>query len=171
MANSSNILTYALVGGAAYLAYTYFTAPTVAAAPVPAPAGGSTPPPAQSGPVVAYVPPTQVQQLQNAAGANVTVLNADQWGYYWSNLGLPTIDPTQWNNVFFPNGRPAGGAAAPTMTAGAYVSALQGAGLAGYKRGMGSVARIPVPKFYRYGGEGKGFGLYDLGDLRKAGGR
>lgn len=169
MANSSNILTYALVGGAAYLAYTYFTAPTVAAAP----AGGTTPPttPPVTGPVVAYVPPTQVQQLQNAAGANVTVLNADQWGYYWQNLGLPTIDATQWNNVFFPNGRPAGGAAAPTMTAAAYVSALQGAGLAGYKRGMGQVARIPVPKFYRQVGEGKGFGLYDLGDLRKAGGR
>lgn len=171
MANSSNILTYALVGGAAYLAYTYFTAPTVGAAP----AGGTTPPsttPPVTGPVVSYVPPTQVQQLQTAAGGSATtVLNADQWSYYWQQLGLPAVDGGKWNTVFFPNGRPPAGAAAPTMTAAAYVSALQGAGLAGYKRGMGQVARIPVPKFYRQGGEGKGFGLYDLGDLRKAGGR
>jgi hypothetical protein len=163
VANSSNILTYVLVGGAAYLAYTYFTAPTTVTATTPV-----VPPPtpaAPTAPVVAYIPPTQVQQLQNAAGAGVSVLNADQWSYYWQQLGLPTIDGTKWSNVFFPNGRPAGGAAAPTMSAQDYISALQGAGLAGYQRGMGAV-RIAVPIFH-----GRGFGKYDLGDLRRAGGR
>lgn len=167
MANS-NALTWVLLAGAAYVAYEYFLAP---ASTVTTGGGSGTPPvttPPATTPVVAYVPPTQAQQLQTAAGSGVTVLNADQWGYYWSQLGLPAVDGTQWNNVFFPNGRPASGAAAPTMTAAAYVAALQGAGLAGYRRGMGAL-HIAVP-FVRHGG--RGFGAhYDLGDLRRAGGR
>jgi len=153
-----SIFTWVLIGGAAYLAWNWWTSqPVAAAAP---PAGGTTPPATPAAPTVAYVPPTQTQQLQTAAGAGVTVLNADQWSYYWNQLGFPSIDPTKWQNVFFPNGRPASGSAAPTMTAGAYVSALQGAGLAGYRRGMGAF-HIPVPVV----------GHYTLGDLRRAGGR
>jgi hypothetical protein len=165
MANSSG-LTWVLLAGAAYIAYEYlFATPAVAAAPA-APATPTTP----AAPVVAYVPPTQTQQLQTAAsGTASTQLDADQWSYYWQQLGLPAVDGGKWNTLFFPNGRPANGAAAPTMTAAAYVAALQGAGLAGYRaRGMGAFM-IPVP-YVQHGG--RGFGAhYTLGDLRRAGGR
>jgi hypothetical protein len=167
--NSSNLLTYVLVGGAAYLAYNYFTSTFPWSVAAAAPATGTAPPTptTPAAPVVAYVPPTQTQQLQTAAsGTASTQLDADQWSYYWQQLNLPAVDGGKWNTLFFPSGRPPSGTAAPTMTASAYVSALQGAGLAGYKRGMGQVARIPVPIFF-----GRGFGKYDLGDLRKAGGR
>ncbi len=157
MANSNSLFTVALIGGAAYLVYNWWTSQPVAAAAPVAPATPATPT-APAPPVVAYVPPTQAQQLQNAAGAGA-VENADGWSYYWVQLGLPTLDGTKWQNVFFPNGRPANGAAAPTMTAQAYVSALQGAGLAGYRQG------IPVPT-------GRGMGaFYSLEDLRRAGRR
>ena len=163
MAGSNNFMTYLLLGGAAYIAYEYFfSTPTVAAATATTPATPVTP----TTPVVAYVPPTTTQQLQAAAGAGVTALNADGWSFYWAQIGQTAIPAATFDTLFFPNGRPASSSDEPTMTAAAFVSALQGAGLAGYRRGMGAY-RIPVPIV-----RGRGFGNhYTLGDLRRAGGR
>jgi hypothetical protein len=164
MANSSPILTYVLIGGAAYLAYQWWISQPVAAANTTT-SGSGTPPPATTPPPasVVYVPPTRAQQLQTAAGAGVTTLNADQWAYYWNQLGFPAVDGGAWNTAFFPSGRPPAGSPEPAMTASAYMTAL---GLSGYKHGMGAIM-IPVPLV-----RGRGFGNhYTLGDLRRAGGR
>lgn len=158
----SNILEYLLLGGAAYLAYTWFTSPatsTTVAPQTPTPNAPAATPPA---PTVAYTPPSTAQQLQTAAGAGVTMLNADQWSYYWQQLGLVAVDPTKWQAVFFPSGRPPSGTAEPTMTAQAYVTALTPiTGLSGYQ---GYRRAIPVPTLYA-----RGFGRITLGDLRAAG--
>jgi hypothetical protein len=162
MAKDNPIFTYILIGGAAYLAWSWWTSQPAAAAPA---SGSAGPPATPAAPSVAYIPPTIAQQLQTAAGS-ATNLDADQWAFYWNQIGQPATDPTKWNTTFFPHGRPANGAAAPTMTAAAYVAALQGAGVSGYRRGMGAFM-IPVPIV-----QGRGFGSqYTLGDLRKAGGR
>lgn len=119
---------------------------------------------------VAYQPPSVTQQLQTAAGAGVTTLNADQWSYYWTQIGQPAIDGTKWQTVFFPQGRPSATTAEPSMTAAQYVSALQSAGLAGYRR-AGLAAFVPVPVMLTYRGRGFGGGVFTLGDLRRAGRR
>jgi hypothetical protein len=158
----SNILTYALLGGAAYLAYNYFTSQP--ATTTTTTTGGSTPPPP---PPVAYVPPIMSAQLQALAGS-ATMLNADQWNYYYTSpapqgLAQPTI--TNFDTIFFPNGRPADPTNNPTMTAAAFVAALGIKGLSG----LGYRRYIPVPRLVTM--RDRGFGQYTLADLRRAGRR
>lgn len=169
MAGSSNILTYVLVGGAAYLAYNWFTnQSTVVAAPVPTPTPtptGTTPPP------VSYVPPVMSAQLQKLAGPGVTTLNADQWNYYYTSApptGLGQTGIANFDTIFFPNGRPADASNNPQMSASQFVAALGVTGLSGV--GFGTRRIISVPKVYL---KGRGFAgvKYTLGDLRKAGRR
>lgn len=162
------ILEYILLGGAAYLGYLWLTSPSPAAVAA-APAGGAAPPTpaAPAAPSVAYVPPTPTQALQTAAGANVTSLDADQWQYYWNQLGNPPITGTDFNNLFFPQGRPSDPSLNPMMTAAQFVAALGTKGLAGYK-GLGMV-NIPIMIAPAPGGRGFAGGRYSLGDLMRAG--
>jgi len=154
MAGSSNVLTYVLLGGAAYVAYKYFTG-TTTLIPAPVATTGTTPPvypapPAASG-------PTALQQLQAAGGTGN--LNADEWSYYWTQIGKPALDPVTFNAAFFPPGRPSDATQNPTMTAAAFVAALGAKGISGF---------LPRPVFVR---GGRGFGGYGLADFRRAGGR
>jgi hypothetical protein len=185
MAQSSgpSITEILLLGGAAYLAYTWFTTPAAAAA---APAGGTSTPPCPSPGVLTnnvctcpapntmvsgvctappvYVPPTLTQQLQSLAGAGVTMLNADQWNYYLtqpSPQGLAQPGSSNFTSIFFPNGRPPAGTAEQTMTAAQFVNAIGNPGLSGYQ---GYKRAIPVPPMYA-----RGMGRITLGDLRNAG--
>jgi hypothetical protein len=158
---SNNILTYVLVGGAAYLAYNWWqNQQTPALVPVPpTPLPPATPPQAQV-PPTAYVPPSTVQQLQNAAGAGVTTLNADQWQFYWNQIGKPAISSDIFTALFFPTGRPSDPSQAPMMTATAFASALASKGLSGGGRG------------YRRASLGAyGMGQYTMADFRRAGRR
>jgi hypothetical protein len=168
---SSNVFTWVLLGGAAYLAYNYFSTPVVAAA---APAGGSAPPTpatpvtptAPVTPPVAYVPPSLTQQLQTLAGPGVSTLDADQWNYYYSQpsptgLGQPAV--ANFNSIFFPTGRPADNTQNPQMTAAQFVAAIGNPGLSGYQ---GYKRAIPVPDMWA-----RGMGHFTLGDFRRAGGR
>ena len=155
MAGSSNVLTYVLLGGAAYVAYKYFTG-TTTLVPAPVASTGTTPvvgpavPPPATG-------PTTLQKLQAAGGTGA--LNADQWSYYWSQIGKPAIDPVTFNSAFFPNGRPDDATQNPTMTADAFIAALATKGLSGL---------LPRPVFVS---RNRGFGGYGLADFRRAGGR
>jgi hypothetical protein len=161
----NNILPIILVGGAAYLAWNWWQSQPAALSVVAA--GGAVPPPVSPAPVVpavAYVPPTTAQALQAAAGAGVTQLNADQWQFYWDQLGKTPIPATVFTTHFFPTGRPPDASQNPLMTAAQFVSSLSGAGLSGYRRGMGFV--IPVPIVRGRGGVG-----YTMADFRRAGRR
>jgi hypothetical protein len=158
MADSGGIVKWVLIGGAAYLIYTEFIAPAAAApaasgaappatgatAASCAASGGTwnaststcTPAPAPP-PSYQYVPPTTVQQLQTAAaGVPSTLLNADNWNYYWVNtLKKAQPDADKWASLFFPNGRPSDPSQNPMMTAAQYVAALSTQGISG----LGSV--------------------------------
>lgn len=170
-----NTLKYLLIGGAAYLAYEYFFA-TPAATPVTStPATGTTTTSGSgttttsgSGSTTSAAP-TTVQQLQTAAGAGVTTLNADEWSFYWTQIGKPTLSPTQFASTFFPNGRPTDATTYPQYTASQFVTALSGAGISGLGNvGFGTRRIIQVPLLLVQ--TGRGFGQFDLGDLRRAGG-
>lgn len=164
----SNILTWVLLGGAAYIAYEWFMSPAVSlgdAATVP-PTG--TPATTPAAPTVAYVPPSLTQQLATLAGPGVTTLDADQWNYYYTSaapqgLGQPAI--SNFTTLFFPNGRPSDPSQNPQMTAAQFVAALGNPGLSGLN-GRGWARAIPVPAM-----RARGFGQFTLGDLRRAGGR
>ena len=167
MAQSSG-LTWVLLAGAAYIAYEYFfSTPAVAAA---APATGTattttTTPPAST---VSYVPPSLTQQLQTLAGPGVTSLDADQWNYYYTSAapqGLAQPAISNFDTIFFPNGRPSDPSQNPQMTAAQFVAALGNPGLSGLN-GRGWARAIPVPAM-----AARGFGQFTLGDLRRAGGR
>jgi len=158
----SNIITYALLGGAAYLAYNWWQSQPGALSVVAAGSGVPPPAPLPVVPPVAYVPPTTTQALQTAAGAGVATLNADQWQYYWNQLGKSPIPGDTFTKLFFPTGRPPDASQNPTMTAAQFVSSLTGAGLSGYKHN-GRVY-IPVPSV-------AGFGGYTMADFRRAGRR
>lgn len=183
-----SIFTYVLLGGAAYLAWNWWTSQPAAAAPAGGSSGGSggTAPACPSPGVLTnnvctcpapntmvsgvctapptYVPPTLTQQLQTLAGANVTALNADQWNYYLtqpSPQGLAQPGNPNFTQIFFPSGRPPAGTSEPTMTAAQFVAAIGNPGLSGYQ---GYKRAIPVPAMYA-----RGMGRITLGDLRNAG--
>lgn len=184
MASSNSgpgIFEWILIGGAAWLAWNWWTSQSTAAAAPAGSSGGSSAPPCPSPGVLSnnvctcpqpntmingvctppptYVPPTLVQQLQVLAGASVTQLNADQWNYYLtqpSPQGLNQPSPANFTSAFFPQGRPAAGQTEQTMTAAQFVNAL---GLSG----LGFPFRIV---------RGRGFGqVITMHDLRRAGGR
>lgn len=170
MAQSSGpgIMEILLLGGAAYVAYQFFTVSTVPAATTTPASGGAppatTPPASTTTPPVTYVPPTLTQQLQTLAGAGVTALNADQWNYYLtqpSPQGLAQPGNSNFTQIFFPSGRPPAGTSEPTMTAAQFVAAIGNPGLSGYQ---GYKRAIPVPAMYA-----RGMGRITLGDLRNAG--
>lgn len=164
--SGSNFIEIALLAGAAYLAYEWFTTTSTSTT---APA---TPTTAPSSPSVAYIPPTLTQQLQTLAGAGVTLLNADQWNYYYTSaapLGLAQPSLANFNTIFFPQGRPAAGTAEPVITAAQFVNAIGNPGLSGYRHGRGYSARIIMPVLITpSAGRGFGGGKYTLGDLRRA---
>ena len=145
---ASDVLKWVLIGGAAYLIYTeFFSTPAAAAPPAGGTgsgSGGSGTPPPPSTPNYVYTPPTTVQQLQNAAGAQVTQLDADQWGYYWQQIGKPAIDGAVFGQIFFPNGRPADATQNPEMTAAQFMAAIATKGLSGLATGRATPVFLPV---------------------------
>jgi hypothetical protein len=83
------------------------TSPVVSAPVTATPAAPITTPPAPS---ISGMTAAQFQAATQLAAANTTgktMLNADQWQFYWNQLGFPAIDPTVYGSTFFPNGRPA----------------------------------------------------------------
>lgn len=173
MASSGpNVIELALLAGAAYLAYEWLFA-TPAASTTPSSSSTGTTTSTTSSSSVAYVPPTLTQQLQTLAGAGVTLLNADQWNYYYTSappLGLGQSTLANFNTIFFPQGRPPAGTAEPTITAAQFVAAIGNPGLSGYRasRGYSAAIKMPVVLTPKIAGRGFAGGQYTLGDLRRA---
>jgi hypothetical protein len=156
---ASDVIKWVLLAGGAYLIYSEFFA-TPAASAAPAAGSGSSGSGSGSGsgsssgaPSYVYTPPSTVQQLQNAAGAGVTVLDADQWAYYWTNtLGKTAIDPTAFGAIFFPNGRPSDPAQNPTMNASQFLAAIATKGISGLRGGLGAATPLWLPVVVTPGG-------------------
>lgn len=160
----SSVLTYALLGGAAYVAYNWWKSQPVTSSSSSTTSGGTT---GGTSSTVAYVPPTTLQQLNTAAGSPTAMLNADEWSYYWTTkLGKPAIDSDTFTALFFPTGRPADPSQNPTMSATAFLAAIAGKGLSGYS---GRRLYLPVPRLGV--ARNRGFGGYGIADFQRAGRR
>lgn len=191
-----SIFTWVLLGGAAYLAYNYFTTPAVAAAPAGGGTtgggttggtntGGTNPP---SGPTVppatlsacggtgqpACTPATTFSLLLNmAAGGsptNIVMLDVDQWAYYYDQLnGVTGLSGTQVNAILAAAGITAANRSTTTMNAAQFTALLVGAGVT--PPGMSGLGGYQgyvraIPVPAMYA---RGFGRLTLGDLRNAG--
>lgn len=154
------IITLALVGGAAYIAWQWWSTQQSSAATQTATTGTPTPP---APPAYVYTPPTASAQLVSAAQSNTVVqaqggqADAYQWQtIYNEQPGLPSIANVNINSTFFPNGLPANQTSLaktsgysqqglPLMSAQTFISGLTAAGISGLS-GFGQVPRlIPVP--------------------------
>jgi hypothetical protein len=132
-----NIIMIALMGGAAYLAWSWYQAQqqqASASAATAQPAVPVTPP-------GVYAPPTTQEQLQAAAASNAIVVaqggeaDAYQWSTLWNQIGKTAIPNV--NAIFFPNGLPTNAAAVtesggkaseqglPLMPLATFLAALQ----------------------------------------------
>lgn len=193
MAQQSNILEYLLLGGAAYLAYSYFTAPStaVAAAAPPAspPAGGttgttstttstggtsttsSTPATTQfSGP--ADLTPSGIAltlQLANqtATPSSPPQYNIDQWSALYAQATGTPITGAQITSMLAAANASGANRSYVLMSPGQYVQLLANAGGVTGLSGVGYRRRISAPVVL-VPARGKGFGGYTLGDLRCA---
>jgi hypothetical protein len=89
--------------------------------------------------------PSVTQQLQSAAGS-VSTLDADQWSYYWTQIGQTALSSDQFGSIFFPTGRPASQSSYPQYTAAQFIAALSGAGVPGVSGlgWLGNYGGIPV---------------------------
>jgi hypothetical protein len=140
---ASDVIKYALMAGAGYLAWKTYTDSQAVAAVLPAPAPGTTTtPPATTTPAVI----TLEQRLLNAAGVPATFTQGpDQWAYHYAGLtdalGIPkgSLDPSVLD-VWFPTGRPDDQSKYPQLTAAQFAAGLKSKGLSGYWR------VIPVPR-------------------------
>lgn len=121
-------------------------------------------PPVAQPPVT--TPASLASLLTAAAGSGGQFgLNLDQWLYYYNQL--PGKTPVTGDQVFkmianqgFPRTQ--------VQDVDSFVGALNSVGLSGFGN-LGYARRIPVPTLIVR--SGRGFGKYDLGDLRRAGGR
>ena len=80
--------------------------------------------------------------LASANTTGLTVLDADQWNFYWNSLGFPAVPNSVFTAAFFPNGRPANVAQNPTMTAGQFYASLVANGMTGLS-GVGDIMWAP----------------------------
>lgn len=142
-----DILTLAIVAGGGYLLWNWWTSQ-----PASTPAAETPAAPTNPAAGAAYVPPTLTQQMQTAANGNSfyvsqgNMLNANQWSALWTQIGQPAIDPTTFDSIFFPQGQPPSGTAAPLMTLATFMAALHQGGIWNGLSGLGQAPRlIPVP--------------------------
>ena len=89
--------------------------------------------------------PTSAQQAtaQDLEAANTSgqqYLNADQWQFYWNQLGYPAIPTSVFNSTFFPGLRPASSSANTQMDAISFVLSLGSSGVSG----LGFYEGIPM---------------------------
>lgn len=152
---ASDVLKYALIAGAGYLAYEFLVKPSTAA---PAPASGSAPfslsdliaalrapAPATTTPPAGAATTSLADQLTAAAAGNAYLIGgkmtADQWSYIYNHLsGKASIDSV-FDALFFPNGRPTDQATYPTYTAAEFAAALKTKGISG----LGGVRTLARP--------------------------
>ncbi len=154
-----NILSIGLLGGAAYLAWEWWTAQTVQALAAPVISGSSTsstPPPAY-----VYTPPTLQQQMQTDANSNAFAVNGQLDAYQWATLyngTSPTPPPIpNVNAIFFPNGLPAtqtpnapgmSSQGLPLMSLATFLQGLQAnginTGLSGLGQAPAKMISVPI---------------------------
>lgn len=139
-----SIVKIALLGGAAYWAYTQFIAPAAAAAVAPAapaaPAAGTT-----SGATIhpavlpTFAPVANQSQTASAlidtAGGNL--FNVDQWNYFWAQLGGKPFTAEQTSAI-----ETAAGGDNP-MSVAAYLAAVGASGYTNVLTGMSGLGNGP----------------------------
>jgi hypothetical protein len=155
-----DILMLGLIGGAAYIAWQWWNAQSVAAVSQPtgpATAPVTTPPVPTPG---VYTPPSVTQQMQTAANANSIITaqggqgDAYQWSTIWNQIGQSPI--TDINTIFFPSGLPtsaaqvtqAGGTASqqglPLMPLSTFMAALSSQGISGVGGPNSRLITVPI---------------------------
>jgi hypothetical protein len=103
-----SIVTWLLIGGAAYVAYEFFFASSSAAATSPTPATPAPASPTPAAPSAATSAPSSPSTLdsyfaamvQAASAAGFTSGSADQWGYYFqqaNGFAAPTPESEGFN--------------------------------------------------------------------------
>ena len=158
---ASNIVKYAIIGGGVYLLWQSGALSKIMAsfgggtAPPATPpggggggtsststgGGGGTAAPPAGAPTYVYTPPTTRAQLLAAIAHDNNVFyaqqgnkfNADQWKYYYDQLpgNAGKLDAAGYEQLFFPNGRPADASAYPLFDVDAFLSAISTKGLSG----------------------------------------
>ena len=185
----NNILTYVLLGGAAYLGWNWWQSQQTAAV-VPVPPVPPANPPAGTPPSAPAAPPPStlaacggtgqpvctpaltfalmLNALAGGSGASKKLLTLDQWSYYYNGLGNTTpLTDAQFGAMMTAAGITAATRGTVTMDASQYTALLAGigvAGLSGY-RGLGGrgYMRAPVGAY--------GMGQFTMADFRRAGRR
>ena len=141
-----DVIKWGLVIGGAYLAWNwyqnYLATQAVVATPAPAPTPSSTTGAAASTTATAATTTTRRTQLLNLAGAtSTTTLNADQWNYYYSQLG-GSFPAGVFDSLFFPNGRPSDPTQVPTYSVDGFLNLLATKGLSGLGARVIAVPRM-----------------------------
>ena len=163
-----DIVMLGLFGGAAYIAWNWWSslsAPVVAATTPAAPATTAPPPNPPTTPVtitnLAPTPTSPVStQMQNWANSNgmgasyiengnsanpAGQLDADHWSAIYTFVTGNTIDGGAFDSVFFPQGRPADVSMNPVYTAPQFIHMLVAGGSAAYAGLSGPAKLVPVP--------------------------
>lgn len=177
MANSNSLFTVALVGGAAYLLYNWWTSQPAATTTTGGgttgggttgggTTGGGTPTPPATPATTQYTGAADL--LANGIALTIKLaqmtatpssppqLNIDQWNYYYAQIPDATpITGDQLNAMLAKAGATGANRSYVLMSPGQYVGLLQSSGVPG------------LSGYLRNGG----FGYYGLADLRRAGRR
>lgn len=83
---------------------------------------------------------TALAQANSSGG----YLDADQWQYYWNQLGYPAIPTSVFESAFFPGMRPANSSANTQMNALAFVTALGSSGQSTSQEALALLNSLPI---------------------------
>lgn len=152
-----DLIKYGLLAGVAYYVYVNFLSqPAQAIAPVgPVP---TIPPVAPAPPPYQYTPPTTLEALKKAI-LPATTGTADVLNFYYGTIPGKTPLVAGFDEVFFPNGRPAKVEDTPKISPEAYLAGLATKGLSGLGRAIPKHLTTPALASILRASQGRGAAL------------